>query len=102
MTAQTSTHLKLAAACFAAAVMAAAVLGCSSTAVFDARLGKAIEARLDTPGPVSCEPQTRDLWLCSYEPDLGSNSYAELMVRRRSGDCWTARRSRHRTLHGCT
>jgi hypothetical protein len=40
-----AAHLKIAAACFVAASMMAAALGCSSTAIFDARLGKAIETR---------------------------------------------------------
>lgn len=66
--------------------------GCSDTAVFAARLAGDVEAKLDTNGRVHCDHRVQDVWLCSYEPDLGSNSYAEVIVRRGTGDCWTARR----------
>src|SRR4051794_37452303 len=69
-------------------------VGCSSTAVFDAALAKDVEARVKAKGQVHCDREVRDLWLCSYEPDPGSDSYAELMVRRGAGDCWIGRRSR--------
>src|SRR6188768_4209988 len=68
--------------------------GCSSTAVFDNSLARDVEARLKTEAQVRCDHETRDLWLCSYEPDPGSNSYAEVMIRRGAGDCWIGRRSR--------
>lgn len=53
-----------------------------------------VEARLETKGPVRCDHAVRDLWICSYEPDPGSDSYAEVTVRRGEDDCWVARRSR--------
>jgi hypothetical protein len=74
--------------------LATGSVGCSSTAVFDAALAKDVEAQLNTEGDVRCDHQVRDLWLCSYEPDPGSNSYAEVMVRRGAGDCWIGRQSR--------
>jgi hypothetical protein len=73
------------------------MLGCSSTAPFDSALARRIEAKLDPAGEVRCDHQVRDLWLCSYEPDLGSNSYAEVIVRRGTGDCWSASRGRLRS-----
>jgi hypothetical protein len=69
-------------------------VGCSSTAVFDDALAEDVEARLDTKGLVRCDHAVRDLWICSYEPDPGSDSYAEVTVRRGEDDCWVARRSR--------
>jgi hypothetical protein len=81
----------------ASALAATAIVGatgCSSTAFFDAALAKGVEARLHTAGKVHCKHQVRDLWLCTYEPDVASNSYAEVIVKRGAGDCWSARRGR--------
>ncbi|HTT95135.1 MAG TPA: hypothetical protein VMF55_10715 [Solirubrobacterales bacterium] len=75
-----------------ALVMIAGTSACSSTASFDSALAKGVEAKLGTAGKVSCEHRVRELWLCSYEPDPGSNSYAEVIVRRGAGACWAARR----------
>jgi hypothetical protein len=79
-----------------AMVVIAGTSGCSPTASFDSDLAKSIEAKRYTGGEVSCDHQVGNLWLRFYEPDPGSNSYAEVIVRRASGNCWTARRGRFR------
>lgn len=86
--------LKKTAVSLLALTVTAGVAGCSSTPYFDSALAKKLEAKRDLESKVRCDHLVRDLWLCTYEPDLASNSYAEVIVRRGAGDCWTAREGR--------